>query len=94
MVHIMANKQEIIKLNKDIELIGNLCGTSWDRADYDNCECGKGKLRYAVFCKDCEKGIEDKFKKIMQDNFKAEEIQVIDKVIEGYLLEEILKGEK
>jgi len=89
----MTVKEDVIKINNDIKIVGDLCGKNYTRDDYDNCECGKRKLRTDVFCKECGKDTENKFIKLFRDNLDEYEIKHIDATIEGYSLEDYLKKE-
>ena len=88
-------KQQILKINNDIKTIKELKGKKDDMGNFylDNCDCGDLKLVNEDFCPECEKKIKEKFSKIIIDNFDIKEIKVIDKTIEGYLMEELFGKE-
>lgn len=47
------------------------------------CECGAKKRIDEEFCKDCRKEIEERFKKVMKDNFTPEEVEYLNEKLDG-----------
>lgn len=49
----------------------------------DNCDCGAEKKYRELYCEKCKKEIENRFKRIMKENFEREEIIYLDEVLDG-----------
>lgn len=56
------------------------------------CDCGERKDVKEAFCNECQKGIQEEFKNIIKSKFYREEVEYLDKILDGEWIADFVFG--